>query len=204
MEKVLRTYPAGGPWLDAILDLPSGGWIAAGYESGLITHGAQLAPAGSIRLRALPVLQGEGAWSVVAETKQKVSCRFEPRIPGGLPSFVPAMGCRKGCTANPSPKPLQIVFEHEEERALSYPDSGLVVIDPDFWASIPTVAGRLGILGHEIGHLMGAECQTCADAYAGRYLRAIGICTRDAIRTFDAAVHSRPDAALALAEGEVS
>ena len=204
MNAIFRAHLTGGPWLDAVLTLPKGGWISAGYESGLVTHGAQLAPAGQLRLRALPVLPGEGAWMVLGEYRQNVSCRFEPRKPSAMPAFVPAQNCQKGCAPFVQPMPFQLTFEEEPQKALSYPATGLVVIDPSFWASIPTVAGRLAVLGHEIGHLMGAECQTCADAYAGRYLKAIGISSRDAIQAFDSAIHSRKNAALALAEGEIT
>ena len=204
MKEVFRALLSGGPWLSAVLTLPKGGWIAAGYESGLVTHGAQLAPAGTLRLKALPVLPGEGVWKILAEKPQRVSVRFEPHTPGSLPAFVPSQNCRIGCAPFFQPMPLCLSFEAEPQKALSFPATGLVVIDPDFWASIPTVAGRLAVLGHEIGHLMGAECQTCADAYAGRYIRAIGISSRDAIQAFDSAIHSRKDAAMALAEGEIT
>lgn len=201
MVPVAQFSLTGGPWLDAILSLPRGGWIAAGYASGLITHGAQLAPPGCLRLRALPVLASEGEWRLVAEKPQRVTVRFVPRLPGFLPDFEPSIDCVAGCAPFIDPAPLDLRFEPEPQRALAYPSTGLVVIDPTFWAAIPTVAGRLGILGHELGHLLGAACQRCADAYAGRYLRALGLSPRDAIQTFDSTVETRSNAALALAEG---
>lgn len=201
MLLVAQTAISGGPWCDAILDLPKGGWIAAGYASGIVTHGAQLAPPGQLRLFALPVLAGEGPWRVVAEYAQTIKIRFVPRVPSLLPEFVPSPDCHSGCAPFADPMPLDIRFDSEPEHALSYPVTGLVVIDPDWWANIRTIAGRLAILGHEIGHLLGAACQQCADFYAGAYLRAFGISYRDAIQTFDSAVETRSDAALSLAKG---
>lgn len=203
MVLVAQTALSGGPWLDAILDLPKGGWIAAGYASGLVTHGAQLAPPGRLRLFALPVLAGEGPWRVVAGYAQAIKIQFAPRAPGALPPFVPSPDCHSGCAPFECPMSLNIQFEPEPEHALSFPATGLVVIDPDWWGNIRTIAGRLAILGHEIGHLMGAACQRCADFYAGAYLRAFGISDRDAIQTFDAAVETRDDAALSLAAGGI-
>lgn len=190
----LEVPPGGAPWRDALLELDGPAWIGAAYSSGLVTHGAQLAPAGLLRLRALPALDGEGLWIVVADRPVGARVRLEPRQPHTPPAFEPSPSCRAGCQAEDSPEPV-IRWERHAAKALAYPATGEIVIDPTWWASLESVGARLAVLAHELGHLLGARCQTCADYHAGRWLASLGLSYRDAVRGLDATVSTRPAAA---------
>ena len=191
-----------GDWLRARVHLARGGWVCAAYESGLVTHGRQLVEARELELWALPVLD-EGSWSLYAAEPQDCDVRFERHQPASAPGFEPYPGCAEGCAAHPRPAAAQVAFRPEPRRAVAVPFTGQIIIDPGFWAQIKTVAGRLAIAAHELGHILGANCQDCADYYAGQYLAAVGICARDAIQTFDREIHSR-EASPALAAGYFS
>lgn len=60
------------------------------------------------------------------------------------------------------------------KKAQAFPKSKAIFIDRAFWRSIPTVAGRAGLLAHERGHIEGAKCEPCADRRAGEILRREG------------------------------
>lgn len=190
----LEVPPGGAPWRDALLELDGPACIGAGYSSGLVTHGAQLAPAGLLTLRALPALEGEGAWIVVSDRAVRARVRLQPRRPAPSPLFSPSPACRAGCRAEDGPAPV-IRWERHGCKALAYPATGEIAIDPTWWASLESVGARLAVLAHELGHLLGARCQACADYHAGRWLASLGISYRDAVRGLDATVFSRPAAA---------
>lgn len=106
-----------------------------------------------------------------------------------------------GCKASPPCELVPVPLERVQLRwdgkaagrkACAFPSESTVYLETAFWDSIPTVEGRLGILGHEVGHLAGANCEPCADFYAGRFLRENGVATpRDARRVMRARLDNR-------------
>lgn len=180
-----------GDWVSAQLTLGKGGWIRAAYASGLVTHGWQCAGARPFVLHALPVLDDQGDWIVYADDDQSCDIHFCAHCPDPIPFFTPIETCTKGCFAYSASPPIQVIFRRNPRRAVAIPYTGEIIIDPAFFESIRTVAGRLAIYAHEMGHLLGANCQDCADYYSGKFMAAIGICPRDAIQTFDRAIYSR-------------
>lgn len=178
--------PPGATWCDAEFVLEQPALICAGYESGLVTHGAQLAPAGRLVLRSLPVLAGPGAWLVLSDRPQPspIRVKLTPRRAVVLPEFAPAPDCAAGCAPR-DVAAVKIDWVPHGMKARAFPESGLVEIDPTWWETVPSVPTRLAVLAHELGHIAGAECQRCADYFAGQVLEAQGLSYRDAVRGFD-------------------
>lgn len=187
----IARHSLAGDWLRARVTLGKGGWIYAAYESGLVTHGRQFADVRCFDLCALPVLDDQGDWIVYADRNQDCAVDFFAHFPDPIPDFRPIATCSSDCFAYSATPPIQVIFRSHARRAVAIPCNGEIIIDPDFFCSIQTIAGRLAIYAHEMGHLLGANCQDCADYYSGRFMRAIGICARDAIQTFDREIRSR-------------
>lgn len=187
----IARHSLSGDWLRAHVTPGKGGWIYAAYESGLVTHGRQLAGARPFDLCALPVIDDQGDWIVYADIAQACCVHFTAHQPDPIPDFRPIDTCTKGCFAYSATPHIQVIFRRHSRRAVAIPCDGEIIIDPDFFGSIQSVAGRLAIYAHEMGHILGANCQDCADYYSGRFMAAVGICARDAIQTFDREIHSR-------------
>lgn len=176
--------PDDGRWHDAALALESPAVIAAGFAGGLITHGSQRATAGTTTLFALPP-GGGSPWLVVADRPVRARVLdVTPRQPAQLPRFAPLPDCAEGCRPA-QPRPACIEWARHGEQALAYQDDWRIEIDPAWWAGVRTIGARLAVIGHELGHLMGADCQRCADFYAGAVVRAHGLAYRDAALGFD-------------------
>jgi len=59
-------------------------------------------------------------------------------------------------------------------KALAYPLSKRIRIDPAFWETLRETDARMGMLAHERGHIEGARCESCADRRAGEILKREG------------------------------
>lgn len=105
------------------------------------------------------------------------------------------------CQLRTDVSPLELVSRLEWDgpatgrKAVSFPkgdQAGTIYLDAHFWDSLPSLPGRRAILFHEIGHLAGAECEDCADYYAGYALRLDGSATdRDGRRTLIGKLENR-------------
>lgn len=88
------------------------------------------------------------------------------------PEFKKAFECKINCSKVKTTT-IQIEFKDTKEKAIAFRQSKRIRIDPNYWESM-TAEGKSAVLGHEIAHILGADCHRCADYYAGRFIRSLG------------------------------
>jgi hypothetical protein len=89
-----------------------------------------------------------------------------------VPEFKKAPGCKMNCSGV-NTNSIRVEFESSREKAVAFRRPRRIRMDPGFWESI-TAEARAAVLGHEIAHVLGADCHRCADYYAGRFIRSLG------------------------------
>lgn len=101
-------------------------------------------------------------------------------VPLDVVDFVPF--CHSGCAVASNECSVEIILQSHPRKAVAFRRTQSIIIDPRFWDSL-SLTGRIAVIGHELAHIMGADCERCADFYAGRL---IAYCAFDEGEAFEA------------------